>query len=259
MSPLFRQTLVTLVLFGAGYAAWSQTQGRHDAEAAFDLANAAYNEGDFASALQGYEDILTEYRHFESEFNAGNAAYKLGELGRARLHYERAALLDPSNENLEANIALLKSKIVDRIAAVPQLGLSSWISSWVGPGRLLGWALWALTWWSAAWLLWALRWRKESRDSRSTLAFLGAAALGLSLAGVWGARQCTLASQRPSQLVVMADRVDILSTPSSGGTVLFQLHEGARACILDRTNGWAEIQLDNGNVGWIPDSATEDV
>jgi len=59
--------------------------------------------------------------------------------------------------------------------------------------------------------------------------------------------------------VILADRVDVLSTPSNSGTVLFQLHEGARACILDRTNGWSEIQLDNGNVGWIPESASEDV
>ena len=76
---------------------------------------------------------------------------------------------------------------------------------------------------------------------------------------MWGARESRKQLQTPSQLVILADRVDVLSTPSNSGTVLFQLHEGARACILDRTNGWSEIQLDNGNVGWIPESASEDV
>ena len=61
------------------------------------------------------------------------------------------------------------------------------------------------------------------------------------------------------QLVVMSERVDVTSSPSTSGTVLFQLHEGTRACILDRTPGWTEVELDNGNVGWIPESATEDV
>ena len=46
---------------------------------------------------------------------------------------------------------------------------------------------------------------------------------------------------------------------SASGTVLFQLHEGTCAFILDRTPGWTEIELDNGNVGWIPEPATEDV
>jgi hypothetical protein len=168
-------------------------------------------------------------------------------------------LLQPTNEQLEANLALLKSKVVDRITPIPQLGLSNWLSSWVGPGRVRGWVFWALFWWTAAWVLWGWRWRKSSRDSRTTLAFFGAVSLCLGLVGLWGARESNLRAQTPSQLVVMADRVDVLSTPSLGGTVLFQLHEGARACILDQTEGWAEIQLDNGNVGWIPTTATEDV
>jgi SH3-like domain-containing protein len=63
----------------------------------------------------------------------------------------------------------------------------------------------------------------------------------------------------PQQVVVMQDRVDVLSTPNTNGTVLFQLHEGTKACILDVADGWKEIQLDNGNVGWISNDATEDV
>ena len=81
------------------------------------------NAGEYDDALTQYEAILEDHRHFESEFNAGNAAYKLGAWGRARLHYERAKLLDPSNEHLQANLALLESKIVDRITAIPKLGL----------------------------------------------------------------------------------------------------------------------------------------
>lgn len=232
---------------------------RSDLIAAFDSANACYERQEFGVALQRYEALLSTHRHFETEFNAGNAAFKLGELGKARLHYERAALLDPSNAHLEANLALLKSKIVDRITPIPKLGLGSWFSSWVGPSHVLSWAMWTLFWWTAAWLLWAIRWRKTTRDARATLGFLGTASMVLGVLGMWGARECHRQSQTPSKLVILADRVDVLSTPSSGGTVLFQLHEGARACILDRTAGWAEIELDNGNVGWIPDEATEDV
>lgn len=227
--------------------------------AAFDSANATYERGEFQAALAQYEALLADHRHFETEFNAGNAAFKLGLLGKARLHYERAAELDPSNDNLEANLTLLKSKIVDRITPIPDIGLASWLASWVGPGRLRGWVIWALFWWTLGWVIWGVRWRKSSRDSRATLAFLGAACLALGVVGMWGARESRKQLQTPSQLVILSDRVDVLSTPSNSGTVLFQLHEGARACILDRTNGWSEIQLDNGNVGWIPESASEDV
>ena len=141
-------------------------------EVAFEAANAAYEAGEYDDALTRYEALLETHRHFESEFNAGNAAFKLGAWGRARLHYERAKLLDPSNEHLQANLALLESKIVDRITAIPKLGLTSWLSSWVGPGRLTGWVCWTLLWWSLSWVLWMVRWRKTSQDSRNTIGFL---------------------------------------------------------------------------------------
>ena len=53
-------------------------------EVDFQRANVAYESGDFARALEQYEAILATHRHFESEFNAGNAAFKLNRLGTAR-------------------------------------------------------------------------------------------------------------------------------------------------------------------------------
>ena len=228
-------------------------------EAAFHNANAAYEAGQFQEALEAYEALLQDHRHFESEFNAGNAAFKMGELGRARLHYERAKLLDASNDHLQANMALLESKIVDRITPIPNLGLTTWLSTWIGPGQLPGWVLWALVWWTTSWILWAQRWRKTPPESKATMTFLAAASLLLGLGGLWAVQACNAQMKSPGQLVIMADRVDVTSAPSESGTVLFQLHEGTRACILDRSLGWTEVELDNGNVGWIPMEATEDV
>lgn len=228
-------------------------------EVDFEAANVAYESGQYEDALTRYEAILTTHLHFESEFNAGNAAFKLGEWGKARLHYERAKLLEPSHEDLQANLALLESKIVDRITAVPKLGLSSWLSSWVGPSRLTGWVCWTLLWWSMSWALWVVRWRKTNRDSRNTVSFLAMASLLLGLFGLVCVKESADRMDSPRQLVIQSERVDVTSAPSPSGTVLFQLHEGTRACILDRQEGWSEVELDNGNVGWVPLSATEDV
>ena len=121
MKPL--RSLLLLLFLAMVHSAHGQP------EASFEAANAAYETGEYDDALTRYEALLETHRHFESEFNAGNAAFKLGAWGRARLHYERAKLLDPSNEHLQANLALLESKIVDRITAIPKLGLTSWLSS----------------------------------------------------------------------------------------------------------------------------------
>ena len=104
-----------------------------------------------------------------------------------------------------------------------------------------------------------VRWRKTSRDSRNTIGFLAFASLLLGLIGLGCVRESNARMESARQLVVMSERVDVTSSPSASGTVLFQLHEGTCAFILDRTPGWTEIELDNGNVGWIPEPATEDV
>ena len=126
-------------------------------------------------------------------------------------------------------------------------------------GQLPGWVVWALVWWTTSWILWAQRWRKTQPESKATMTFLAAASLLLGLGGLWAVQACNAQMKTPGQLVIMADRVDVTSAPSESGTVLFQLHEGTRACILDRSLGWTEVELDNGNVGWIPMEATEDV
>lgn len=226
---------------------------------AFKAANEAYEAGQYQDALDRYEALLAEVTHFSSEYNAGNAAYKLGKLGVARLHYERASLLDPGHAGLEANMALLESKIVDRIVEVPTLGLKDWLRTWLGAEQLRGWLLWALVCWCLAWGLWMARWHKTRPASRSTVGFLGAGSMVLACIGLAGAYASHKRIQAPQRVVVMVDRTDVRSTPSSSGTVLFQLHEGATACLLHDNEGWQEIQLDNGNVGWISRDAVEGV
>ncbi|MBL0361215.1 MAG: tetratricopeptide repeat protein [Elusimicrobia bacterium] len=63
------------------------------AEAAEDLrrADAAYAVGDFEAARAGYASLIDAGRGgAELRYNLGNALYRLGQIGPARLWYERA-------------------------------------------------------------------------------------------------------------------------------------------------------------------------
>jgi hypothetical protein len=245
-----------------GMAVWGLLGGMAHANApelAFEEANRLYEEGLYQEALDVYEALLATHANFTAEYNAGNAAFKLGEWGLARLHYERAKLLQPHDDNLTANLALLESRLVDKIDEVPTLGLGQWVAHLFGAGHVRGWVLFALACWLLGWALLMVRWTRTRRESRNTMASFAGVALGFGLFGMVGIRTTLEATRTPKGVVIMVDRVDVHSTPSAEGTVLFQLHEGARACILDARNGWKEIQLDNGNVGWVSDEATEDV
>jgi outer membrane receptor for ferrienterochelin and colicin len=58
--------------------------------------------------------------------------------------------------------------------------------------------------------------------------------------------------------IIMEPSVTIRSTPSVTGTELFILHEGKKVKIKDDSmKEWKEIEIEDGNIGWLPASAIE--
>ena len=56
----------------------------------------------------------------------------------------------------------------------------------------------------------------------------------------------------------MQPSVTAKSTPSSSGTDLFVIHEGRKVKISDDSmQGWKEIKLEDGNIGWVPAESIE--
>ena len=58
--------------------------------------------------------------------------------------------------------------------------------------------------------------------------------------------------------VVLVEAVSVRSAPTEDDDLtVFEVHEGTRVRIDQRTEQWAEIVLDDGKVGWIPVAAME--
>ena len=65
-------------------------------------------------------------------------------------------------------------------------------------------------------------------------------------------------AQSHETAIIMAPSITVKSTPNEGGTDLFILHEGRKVYIKDNAmREWKEIQLEDGNAGWVPASAIE--
>ena len=57
--------------------------------------------------------------------------------------------------------------------------------------------------------------------------------------------------------IIFSPSVTAKSSPDDGGTDLFVLHEGVKVWIIEKLNGWLEIQLADGNKAWIPETTLE--
>jgi tetratricopeptide (TPR) repeat protein len=79
--------------------------------AIFETANDAYAQGKYADAARGYESIIAQQGWSAPVlFNLANAQQQNGQLGRAILNYERAALLAPGDPDIAANLHLARQK-----------------------------------------------------------------------------------------------------------------------------------------------------
>ena len=101
-------------------------------EAFFEEGNRLYQEGDFAGAVELYERILESgVESGELHYNLGNAWFRLGEIGPAVLHYERARRMMPRDDDLRANLELARSLTVDEITPLPGFWLLRVARWWV--------------------------------------------------------------------------------------------------------------------------------
>lgn len=223
-------------------------------EALFDQGNRLYQEGDFGGAAASYEAVLEGgFESAEVYYNLGNANFRLGEIGLAILNYERAARLNPRDEDVQANLALVGQMLQDRIEPLPRFWVLSVADWWMTlvPQRWLGpmVALCYLALGVAAVLLVLGRTRgRRAALRRAVHASLTATIL---LGGTLLAREAGLG--RAEEAVVMPAEARVLSAPSEeGGLTVFTVHEGTKVRIDRRAEDWAEIVLADGKVGWLP-------
>jgi hypothetical protein len=190
-------------------------------------------------------------------YNLGNCYYKLGDIGRAVLFYERARRRMPEDEDIRTNLALAGLATVDKIEPQPvflPVRLVNGFIHWIPKSRLVNLvlALQALSVFSFA--AWAAARKPALRRP--------ALRLGISLACLTVLFGFALAGQiRESRIrrdaVILAARVDVLSAPGAEGVEVFSLHAGTRVQTDQQTEEWVEIVLPDRKVGWVKKEVLE--
>ncbi len=245
---VFQRTSAAALLVAALHAGPLVAQ-----EAFFDEGNRLYQEGDFAGAIELYERILENgLESGELHYNLGNARFRLGELGPAILHYERARRIMPRDDDVRANLELARSLTVDQVTPLPGFWLFRVAHWWVDllprPALI---AVVTLAWLTAmAAAICVIVARRDSLLVWSRRA--GAAAGVVTLAFGLGLLARELGLGRPDEAVIMAEEAAVHSAPSDDDALLiFTVHEGAKVRVERRSAAWVEIVLEDGKVGWV--------
>ena len=81
-----------------------------------EQADSAYTADDFATAARLYTEAIDSIGSSATlYYNLGNAYYRMGNLGKAIVNYERSLRLDPTNQDARENLAFVNARITDQI------------------------------------------------------------------------------------------------------------------------------------------------
>lgn len=222
-------------------------------------ADSAYIKNDFAAAVEMYESILkNEGESSDIYYNLGNSYYKMNNIAKAVLNYERALLLNPGNGDIRFNLELARSKTVDKVTPPSEMFFITWTQSLINTMSEKAWARTGITMFILTILALSL-FIFGKRVILKKVGFISAICCFVItiLANIFASEQKAELINHDNA-IIMAPSVTVKSTPNQSGTDLFILHEGRKVMIKDNTmKEWKEIKLEDGNVGWVPTSVIE--
>jgi len=215
-------------------------------------ANESYSKGQYQQAAKQYEEILiNEGVAPELYYNLGNSYYKINEIGRSILNYERALRLSPNFDDARANLALVQLKVVDNVVQTPSFFLGRWIENLIKLLSTNQWIFLSIGLFVVSLLLTFIFIFGSSRPVRKISFYIGAVMLIISIFTVIfsGIRKDQMINH--DEAIVMSGVITVKSSPDKSGTDLFQLHEGTKVIIKSTLGKWTEIKLGNGSIGWV--------
>lgn len=218
----------------------------------FFEANQAYKNHQYQQAADGYIHLIENgYENGPVYFNLGNAYFRLGDLGRAVLSYERARLLIPRDGDLAFNLSHARNQTQDT-SSDPQM---SSFSDFLGLGSLnryevfFGFVLLNALFFT----LLCIRLYKKTEWTYYLSIFL---AIVIGIGGcAWALKWVAWAGD--NRAVVLSEEVVVQSGPDSRDTVLFKLHAGTVVRVERTENDWTLLQLSKDKRGWAESNQLE--
>ena len=241
--PHMAVLLLLLLLPMTGMAATKVTKASADS---------LYAAEHYQQAAHEYEALLKQGISSDIYYNLGNCYYRMDDMTRAVLNYERALLLSPGDRDVRLNLQLARSKTIDKIVPESEMFFVTWYRSLVNLMSVDGWARTAIVSLVVALIL-ALLYLFSDRIWLRKLGFFGGILLLLTfaLSNLFAYQQKQALVHRTGAIIIHS-AVNVKSTPAHNGTDLFILHEGTKVTITDDSmNDWKEIRVADGKEGWL--------
>ncbi len=250
----FALLIITIILFSFRLPAESNMLPY------LDSARIAYTNNDFEASARLYIRIVEHgYESPQIYYNIGNCYYKQMQIPKAVLWYQRALKLDPSFDDAQYNLKMAQELIVDKIEIIAPPFYKRWYKNLFLMMPPNAWAYLTGGLFVLSILIMFLFFITFNYTLKKILIPSGIIALIFSIISLAVANSAYKFAIKRTIGVIMTPSVTVQSTPHTEGTKLFTIHEGLSVNISTYVDGWYEIRLDDGRLGWIQDKDIEEV
>ncbi len=226
--------------------------GAQDRGELWTKGNDAYSMGQYQGALDSYNELeKMGYESYKLYYNMGNAWYKLDNMGKAILYYEKALKLDPSGADALNNLQIAKLHTLDKIDQVPEFVLSAWTKNLRNNLSSNAWAYISLGLLAVMFILLLLFKFAPTTGGRKFSFVLACVVLLFAICTLLFSISLKSEATAQDSAIVMVPVSNVKSAPNSTGNNLFILHEGSKVEILEQAGKWCRIEIADGRQGWI--------
>jgi tetratricopeptide (TPR) repeat protein len=242
-------------------AAGGAEMDREEAARRFAQANAAFMERNYEAARDLYQQIVDAgYRNGGVSFNLGNTWFRLGNLGKSILWYERARRLLPRDPNVLQNQREAESHREKELPKVKKNSLVIFFSSIRDRLSVNEWTVAASLLFFAAGIVFSVRVFLRSAESRAILRNAGFVLLALSLWAGLNAGTRARWESKPMYVVIDPEVKVYPGLDQTEGEPRYRLGAGVIVIVQreevrpsDTGAGdeiWTEVGYEGGPLGW---------
>ncbi|MFA8299226.1 MAG: tetratricopeptide repeat protein [Hyphomicrobiales bacterium] len=219
-----------------------------------------YNEGNYNDAVDSYNTIIDRgYISYKLYYNLGNSYFKEKDYPNAILYYEKAKKIGPTNDDVNFNLNISRTKIKDKIQEVPTFFLNRWYHGFVNVFSVDTWAYITIVMFIIALIAFGIFSISSSVRYRKTSFYLGVVLGALFFISIICSFSKYHTSIEKNHAIIFQPTLTVKSSPTENGKSLFVIHEGTKVKIIDSVNDWYKIQIASGQIGWIPETTIKTI
>lgn len=223
-----------------------------DADLLFQQGIDAYNNEHYEMAIESFRQLpVLGYESADIYYNLGNAYYRKGEFASAVWSYEKALLINPSHKDAEFNLEFLNAELFEGVNTVPPSFFNEvwkFLYSLFSPRS---WFFIFLLFQLVLPVLILVFFFSASRRRRRIFFYFSAIAFVLYLLSFSVSSWAFYTMNNPSKAVIKYLSAPVRSEPGQGGTDVAVVEQASIVKILDHSENWIKIELPDGNEGWI--------